>query len=200
MKKDFWLHIKATFKYIAKNRTIWLLFLWVALFYIIDELTGLIWTPYIQELWIDINNLGFIYWIIGMCWIIVPLIAERILKRQKNSMLYVLWVCIWMAILLVISSISTSVILIIWIFVVYNYIGDFILPIDETLSNKIAEKSKRSTILSVKSMVENLACIIWWPLVWALLGYISYSQGLLVAAWLVIIMWFVYFLIQKRGV
>jgi hypothetical protein len=30
------------------------------------------------------------------------------------------------------------------------------------LSNKVAEKSKRSTILSVKSMVENLACIVWW--------------------------------------
>jgi hypothetical protein len=44
--------------------------------------------------------------------------------------------------------------------VINNFIDDFILPIDETLSNKVAEKSKRSTILSVKSMVENLACII----------------------------------------
>jgi len=200
LKKDFWLHIKSTFKYIAKNRTICLLFLWVALFYIIDELTGLIWTPYIQELWIDIDNLGFIYWIIGVCWIIVPLIAERILKKQENSMLYILWVCVWMAILLVISSISTCVVLIIGIFVIYNFIDDFILPIDDTLSNKVAEKSKRSTILSVKSMVENLACIVWWPLAWVLLWYISYSQWLLVAAWLMVLMGIVYFLIQKRGV
>jgi hypothetical protein len=65
-----------------------------------------------------------------------------------------------MAILLVISSISTCVVLIIGIFVIYNFIDDFILPIDDTLSNKVAEKSKRSTILSVKSMVENLACIV----------------------------------------
>ena len=200
LKKDFWLHIKSTLKYIAKNKTICLLFLWIALFYIIDELTGLIWTPYIQELWIDIDNLGFIYWIIWVCWIIVPLIAEKILKMQKNSMLYILWVCVWMAILLTISSLSTSVILIIWIFVVYNFIDDFILPIDETLTNKVAEKSKRSTILSVKSMVENLACIIWWPLAWILLGYISYAQWLLVAAGLMVIMWVVYFLVQKRGV
>lgn len=200
LKKDFWLHIKSTFKYIAKNKVICLLFLWIALFYIIDELTGLIRTPYIQELWIDIDNLGFIYWIIWVCWIFVPLIAEKILKMQKNSMLYILWVCIWMAILLVISSISTCVILIIWIFVVYNFIDDFILPIDDTLSNKVAEKSKRSTILSVKSMVENLACIVWWPLAWVLLWYISYSQWLLVAAWLMALMGVVYFLIQKRGV
>lgn len=200
LKKDFWLHIKSTFKYIAKNKVICLLFLWIALFYIIDELTGLIRTPYIQELWIDIDNLGFIYWIIWVCWIFVPLIAEKILKMQKNSMLYILWVCIWMAILLVISSISTCVILIIWIFVVYNFIDDFILPIDDTLSNKVAEKSKRSTILSVKSMVENLACIVWWPLAWVLLWYISYSQWLLVAAWLMVFMGIVYFLIQKRGV
>ena len=198
LKKDFWLHIKSTFKYIIKNRTICLLFLWIALFYVIDELTGLIWTPYIQELWIDIDNLGFIYWIIWVCWIFVPLIAERILKKQKNSMLYILGVCIWMAVLLVISSISASVILIIWIFVVYNFIDDFILPIDTTLTNKVAEKSKRSTILSVKSMVENLACIIWWPLAWALLGYISYSQWLLIAAWLMVIMGVVYYSVQKK--
>ena len=197
LKKDFWLHIKSTFKYIAKNKVICLLFLWIALFYIIDELTGLIRTPYIQELWVDIDNLGFIYWIIWVCWIFVPLIAEKILKMQKNSMLYILWVCIWMAILLVISSISTCVILIIWIFVVYNFIDDFILPIDDTISNKVAEKSKRSTILSVKSMVENLACIVWWPLAWILLGYISYSQWLLVAAWLMVLMGIVYYLAQK---
>lgn len=198
LKKDFWLHIKSTFKYIIKNRTICLLFLWIALFYIIDELTSLIWTPYIQELWIDIDNLGFIYWIIWVCWIFVPLIAEKILKKQKNSMLYILGVCIWMAVLLVISSISASVILIIWIFVVYNFIDDFILPIDTTLTNKVAEKSKRSTILSVKSMVENLACIIWWPLAWVLLGYISYSQWLLIAAWLMVIMGVVYYSVQKK--
>ena len=197
LKKDFWLHIKSTFKYIAKNKVICLLFLWIALFYIIDELTGLIRTPYIQELWIDIDNLGFIYWIIWVCWIFVPLIAEKILKMQKNSMLYILWVCIWMAILLVISSISTCVILIIWIFVIYNFIDDFILPIDETLSNKVAEKSKRSTVLSVKSMVENLACIVWWPLAWILLGYISYGQWLLVAAGLMVIMGVIYCSVQR---
>lgn len=200
LKKDFWLHIKSTFKYIIKNKTICLLFLWIALFYIIDELSGLIRTPYIQELWVDIDNLWFIYWIIWVCWIFVPLIAEKILKMQKNSMFYILGVCVWMAILLIISSISTSVILIIWIFVVYNFIDDFILPIDETITNKVAEKSKRSTILSVKSMVENLACIVWWPLAGVLLGCISYSQWLLIAAWLMVIMWVVYFLVQKRGV
>ena len=102
-----------------------------------------------------------------------------------------------MAILLVISSISTSVVLIIWIFVIYNFIDDFILPIDTTLTNKVAEKTKRSTILSIKSMVENLACIIWWPLAWALLGYISYSQWLFVAAGLMLIMGAVYYSVQK---
>ena len=197
LKKDFWLHIKSTFKYIAKNKVICLLFLWIALFYIIDELTGLIWTPYIQELWVDIDNLGFIYWIIWVCWIFVPLLAEKILKMQKNFMLYVLWVCVWMAILLIVSSISTCAILIIWIFVVYNFIDDFILPIDTTLTNKVAEKTKRSTILSIKSMVENLACIIWWPLAWALLGYISYSQWLFVAAGLMLIMGVVYYSVKK---
>jgi len=72
--------------------------------------------------------------------------------------------------------------------------------IDNITSNEVAEKSKRSTILSVKSMVENLACIVWWPLAWILLGYISYSQWLLVAAWLMIIMGIIYYCIQKKGI
>lgn len=197
MKKDFWIHIKSTFNYIVKNKTICLLFLWIALFYIIDELTWLIWTPYIQELWIDIDNLGFIYWIIWVCWIFVPLIAEKFLNKKSDPTFYILWTCIWISILLIISSISTLTILIIWIFVIYNFIDDFILPIDETITNKVAEKSKRSTILSIKSMVENLACIIGWPIAWVLLWYISYSQGLLVAARLMVVMWIVYFCIPK---
>lgn len=197
LKKDFRLHIKSTFRYIAWNKIIVLLLIWITLFYLIDELTWLIWTPYIQELWINIENLWFIYSIIWIFGIIVPLFAEKVLKKTKNPMSYILWVCVWMAVLLVISSISTCVILIIGIFVVYNFIDDFILPIDDTLSNKVAEKSKRSTILSVKSMVENLACIVWWPLAWVLLWYISYSQWLLVAAWLMVLMGIVYFLVQK---
>lgn len=197
LKKDFRLHIKSTFRYIAWNKIIVLLLIWITLFYLIDELTWLIWTPYIQELWINIENLWFIYSIIWIFGIIVPLFAEKVLKKTKNPMNYILWVCVWMAVLLVISSISTCVILIIGIFVVYNFIDDFILPIDDTLSNKVAEKSKRSTILSVKSMVENLACIVWWPLAWVLLWYISYSQWLLVAAWLMVLMGIVYFLVQK---
>ena len=197
LKKDFRIHIKFTFKYIAWNKTIILLFVWNALFYLIDELTWLIWTPYIQELWINIENLWFIYSIIWIFGIVVPLFAEKVLKKTKNPMNYILWVCIWMAILLTISALFTSVILIISIFVIYNFIDDFILPIDSTITNKVAEKSKRSTILSIKSMVENLACIVWWPVAWVLLWYISYSQGLLVAAGLMIVMGFVYFMVQK---
>ena len=199
IKKDFWVHIKSTFKYIASNKTIILLFTWIALFYIIDELTWLIWTPYIQEFWINIENLWFIYSIIWIFGIIVPLFAEKVLKKTKNPMNYILWVCLWMAILLSISALSTSVILIISIFVIYNFIDDFILPINSTITNKVAEKSKRSTILSIKSMVENLACIVWWPVAWVLLWYISYSQGLLVAAGLMLIMGVIYYSIQKFG-
>ena len=81
---------------------------------------------------------------------------------------------------------------------VYYFIDDFILPIDSTITNKVAEKSKRSTILSVKSMVENLACIIWWPTAWVLLWYISYSQWLLIAAGLMVIMGVVYYCVQNN--
>jgi hypothetical protein len=46
-------------------------------------------------------------------------------------------------------------------------------------------------------MVENLACIIWWPLAWILLGYISYGQWLLVTAGLMVIMGVIYCSVQR---
>jgi hypothetical protein len=46
-------------------------------------------------------------------------------------------------------------------------------------------------------MVENLACIIWWPLAWILLGYISYGQWLLVTAGLMVIMGVIYYSVQR---
>jgi hypothetical protein len=41
-------------------------------------------------------------------------------------------------------------------------------------------------------MVESLSSIIWGPLAWLLLGYITFSQWLIVWAWLIILMGVIY--------
>ena len=201
LKKDFWEHIKGSFDYIRKHKIVLFLFLWIALFYLTDEMTWLAWTPYIQQLWFNIENLWYIYSIIGIGWILVPLIAEKVLKF-KNPANVIFWVCLWFAVLLIFSGISSSILLIISLFVLYNFVDDFILPIEETITNKFLDKKKRSTLLSIKSMVESLSSIIWWPLAGMLLWYITLSQWLLVWAWFMILMWIIYkivwFFLQKE--
>ena len=192
LKKDFWLHIKKSFSYLWNNKLILFLFIWIALFYLTDEITWLIWTPYIQQLWFNIENLWYIYSIIWIWWVIIPFIAERILKIKKNPTSIIFWVCIWFSALLLFSGLTHSVILIISLFVIYNIIDDLILPIEETITNKSLEKKKRATLLSIKSMVESLSSIIWGPLAWLLLGYITLSQWLIVWAWLIILMGVIY--------
>lgn len=202
LKTSFWSHIRWSFEYIRKNKIVLFLFLWIALFYLTDEMTGLVWIPYIQSLGFNVNNMGLIYSIIGAGGIIVPFIAEKILKTKKNPTNIVLWICLWFSALLLFSSSSSSIIIIVTLFVLYSFIDDILLPIEETITNKVLDKWKRSTLLSIKSMVENLSSIIWWPIAWLLLWYITLSQWLIVGAWLVILMWIIYmtvwFFLKKK--
>ena len=201
MKKDFWLHIKKSFLFILKNKIVLFLFLWITLFYLADEMTWLVRIPYIKSLGFDINNMWLVYSIIGAWGIFAPLIAEKILRVRKNPINIIFGICLWFSILLLVSSISTSIIFIIALFVVYSFIDDILLPIDETVTNRILEKKKRSTLLSIKSMIINLSSIIWWPLAWFILWYISLSQWLFVGAGLILIVWLTYmitWLFQKN--
>jgi len=47
-------------KYLAQHKTLWFLFAGIGLFLILDELTGLIWAPYLEELGFSIENLGYL--------------------------------------------------------------------------------------------------------------------------------------------
>lgn len=197
LEKNFRLHIRSSLSYVWKNKLVLFLFLWIALFYLADEMTWLVRIPYIQNLWFNMENMWLVYAIIGTWWIIVPLIAEKVLKFKKNPTNIIFWVCLGFASLLLFSSVSLPVILIVSLFVIYNFIDDFILPIEETITNRTLDKTKRSTLLSIKSMVESLSSIIGWPLAGILLWYITLSQWLLVWAWLIILMWVVYKIVWK---
>lgn len=204
LEKKFRLHIRWSLSYIWKNKLILFLFLWIALFYLTDEMTWLVRVPYIQSLWFNIENMWLVYAMIGAWWIIVPLVAEKVLKFKNNPTNIIFWVCLGFATLLLFSSISTSIILLVSLFVLYNFIDDFILPIEETITNRTLDKKRRSTLLSIKSMVESLSSIIGWPLAGILLWYITLSQWLLVWAWLIVLMWVIYkivwnFLQEKKA-
>ncbi|MDO4714535.1 MAG: hypothetical protein Q4B28_08095 [bacterium] len=56
----FWHHLKDSRKYLFQHKKLWFLFAGMGLFFMLDELTGLIWSPYLEQLGFSIENLGYL--------------------------------------------------------------------------------------------------------------------------------------------
>lgn len=196
--KVFWNHLKDSLKYLRQHKALWFLFAWMWLYLILDELTWLIWTPYLEYLWFSIENFWYLSSVLWLLWACVPLLLEKIFKKKQNSPL-VLWILLlfFVAILIFAWLINSFYILII-LYIVYNFIDDIIFPVDELLTNQLIAPTKRATILSMKSVIENLSSIIGWPLVWWILWYLTFSQGLILSAILLLSISLIYLLLSKR--
>ena len=85
---------------------------------------------------------------------------EKVIKKKKNSPL-VLGVSLLLFVgILILAGLSSSITMLICLYVIYNFIDDIILPIDELLTNQLISAEKRATVLSMKSVVENLSSIL----------------------------------------
>lgn len=47
---------------------------------------------------------------------------------------------------------------------IYSLLSNIIFPIDTMLTNKLVDKNKRATVLSMKSVIENIGFILGAPL------------------------------------
>ena len=85
---------------------------------------------------------------------------EKVLKKKKNSPL-VLGVSLLLFVgILILAGLSSSITVLIFLYIIYNFIDDIIFPIDELLTNQLISAEKRATVLSMKSVVENLSSIL----------------------------------------
>lgn len=85
---------------------------------------------------------------------------EKVLKKKKNSPL-VLGVSLLLFVgILILAGLSSSITVLIIFYIIYNFIDDIIFPIDELLTNQLIAAEKRATLLSMKSVVENLSSIL----------------------------------------
>ena len=192
LSKMFLHHLRDSRKYLAQHKTLWFLFAGIGLFLILDELTGLIWSPYLEELGFSIENLGYLSSLLWLLWAGVPLLLEKVLKKKKNSPL-VLGVSLLLFVgILIFAGLTSSITMLICLYIIYNFIDDIIFPIDELLTNQLIAAEKRATVLSMKSVVENLSSILGWPLVGWILWYLTFSQGLFLSAGLLLVIAGVY--------
>lgn len=85
---------------------------------------------------------------------------EKVLKKKKNSLL-VLGVSLLLFVgILILAGLSSSITVLICLYIIYNFIDDIIFPVDELLTNQLISAEKRATVLSMKSVVENLSSIL----------------------------------------
>lgn len=85
---------------------------------------------------------------------------EKVLKKKKNSSL-VLGVSLLLFVgILIFAGLTSSITVLIIFYIIYNFIDDIIFPVDELLTNQLISAEKRATVLSMKSVVENLSSIL----------------------------------------
>lgn len=197
--KTFWQHLKKSFAYVMQHKILRLLFWAMWLFLVVDELVSFIRTPYMEELGFSIENLGYLSSVIGIIGIIVPLGIEKLLHKRKNSALVLSSILGIFSVLLVVAGRYSSLLAIVTMYLLYSFIDDVIFPIDSMLTNKLIEANKRATVLSIKSVIENLSSIIGAPLMGRILWYISFSQGLYFAGGLMLVIVIMYFIIWKKA-
>lgn|GEM_PF-1052804 len=84
---------------------------------------------------------------------------EKVLKKKKNSSLVLGSSLLIFVGILIFAGLTSSITMLISLYIIYNFIDDIIFPIDELLTNQLISVEKRATVLSMKSVVENLSSI-----------------------------------------
>lgn len=85
---------------------------------------------------------------------------EKVLKKKKNSPLVLGGSLLIFVGILIFAGLTSSITILIIFYMIYNFIDDIIFPVDELLTNQLISAEKRATVLSMKSVVENLSSIL----------------------------------------
>lgn len=174
-----------------------LLFLGIFIFYFVDEISSLVWTPYLVNNGLDLPLIGYLFSIISALGIILPLVAQWLLKK-KSKLFILFFSAVGYSILLIWAGKTNSILLIAVIFIIFSSIDEIFLPLEESLTNEFISSRQRAAILSVKSMTESLASIIGAPLAGYILGFISESQALILSGFLILALPLIYFIARAR--
>ncbi|MDD5164721.1 MAG: MFS transporter, partial [Patescibacteria group bacterium] len=100
---------KTAIKTALSHKIIILLFSGIFVFFFVDEITSLIWTPHLEKIGLSLPMIGYLFSIIAGLGIILPLVAEFFLK--KKSKLFILFFLALGYAILLFAAAKTSLIL-----------------------------------------------------------------------------------------
>ena len=110
------------------------------------------------------------------------------------------WIMVLLWILFIFIWIISIPLVVIAVFVMWNLIEEVYIPLEEALMHEQIPSKIRATTFSIKSMIESLASIIWWPVAGVLLWIISLQQWIAISWILLLLLAGIYFyFIKKRG-
>ena len=188
---------KDSFWYILKRKLIIFLFVALFLYFFIEEITGLSWTPFLLQSWIKLDKIGYIFSIISVFGIISPFIIEKVLDYKSKLEILFGTLLVYGLLLSALYFVEMRLFLVV-LFVMFSNLEEIFSPIEEALVNSYIKWKNRATILSIRSMVTSLSSIIWWPLAWWLLWVITLRQSLIFSGVLIILLSFLYLKIHKH--
>ena len=170
-------HLRKSLSFIANHKIISLLFLGIFIFYFVDEISSLAWTPLLESSGIALPTIGYAFSLIAGVGIFTPLIAERILKFRNKLSLIIITLLVYTLLLLLVGLTSKALFLLI-IFTLFTGLEDIFLPLEGALTNFYIHNQNRATILSIKSMIESLASIVGGPFAGLVLSSIPKKEAL----------------------
>jgi MFS family permease len=195
--KKVFVHATETWNFIKNHRILSLLFFSVFIFFFVEEISSLAWTPYLQANQVSLPQIGYLFSIIAGFGIITPLIAEKVLRyRSKFAVLIVTTIIYSFA--MIFAALFSKVVLIVILFVLAYNLEEVIEPIEEAITNSFIESKIRATALSLKSVVSSAASIVGGPIAGYLLGAISLKNALLLSGLLFLFIPSTYLVARKR--
>ena len=197
--KNVFTHANKTWHFIRNHKILSLVFFAGFIFFFVEEITTLAWTPYLQNSGLSLPTIGYLFSIIAGLGIITPLVVEKILKYKSKFTLLITTTLIY-AVSLILAAMMNKAIFIVILFVVVYNLEEIIEPIEEALTNKYIESKTRATALSLKSVFVSLASILGGPLAGYLLGIVTLGGALLISGLIFLIIPIIYTVASKRSV
>lgn len=190
-------HLKQVISSIRLNPLLMLAVLAVFIYYIVDEFVGLIWTPRLEDLGLQLSSFGYLYSIIGAIGIIIPLAAKNILRKKTSIYLIVLSLLLT-AFAFIAGGSMNNIVIIAILFIVSVSMEDVYLPLEESLTNKLINNSSiRATLLSTKTMLLSIASIVGSIIGGLFIYHTSQSFVLIVSGVLVLVSVILYLTIKN---
>lgn len=193
----FFKHLNNSLSFVRKHKIVSLLFLVIFIFYFVDEITSLVWTPYLKNVGVSLPTVGYLFSIIAAIGIILPIIIEKILNYKSKFSIITSTLFVYAGLLLLVGFID-KILLLIVIFILLSSAEEIFLPLEESLTNSYIKNQNRATVLSIKSMVESLASIIGGPFAGFILGVISSRQAIFLSGLLFLFLPIIYLIIKNR--